>query len=242
MGSSGGKVSVAAAGKAREGPDVTTLSPLDLQVINLLAVHRVLTTTQLIAITGRAERTIDYRLSRLLEQRFVARTRPYRDSGSAPFHWWLTAAGTRLATGDVPKAFKASPNPLFVAHATATAGVWIALAAGAEVVEWRREEAAWEEWSTLGKRHCVAPDALVVLRLDVDGEVADAHAFVEVDMGTMTQRRLAAKVARYLAYAKDRAWEGRHPHCPALLVLTTSEERATTFLAGVVRQQPAKPR
>lgn len=109
--------------------------------MDLLAVHRVMTTTQLIAVTDRAERTVCYRLSRLLDQRLVAYARPYRDAGSAPRHWWLTPAGARLATIDAA-GMTAAPNPLFLAHTVAAAGLWGALRAQADLVEWRREEAA----------------------------------------------------------------------------------------------------
>jgi hypothetical protein len=54
--------------------------------------------------------------------------------------------------------------------------------------------------------------------------------FVEVDLATMTQTLLKQKVARYLAYAADRAWRGVHPHCPPLLLPTTTATRAATFV------------
>jgi hypothetical protein len=59
----------------------------------LLHVHRVLTTPQVIMLTGRPERTVDYRLSRLRDRSLVGCARPYAASGSAPFYWWLTRAG-----------------------------------------------------------------------------------------------------------------------------------------------------
>jgi hypothetical protein len=43
------------------------------------------------------------------------------------------------------------------------------------------------------------------------------------------------KVARYLAYAEDRAWAGRHPHCPPLPLLTTTASRAATFVRAAGR-------
>jgi hypothetical protein len=56
--------------------------------------------------------------------------------------------------------------------------------------------------------------------------------FVEVDLASMTQTLLKRKVARYLDYAADGAWEGTFPHCPPLLLLTTTPTRAATFPAG----------
>jgi hypothetical protein len=61
-----------------------------------------------------------------------------------------------------------------------------------------------------------------------DGNLA--VAFIEVDLASMTQTLLKEKVARYLAYAADRAWEGIHPYCPPMLLLTTTATRAATFV------------
>ncbi len=55
-------------------------------------------------------------------------------------------------------------------------------------------------------------------------------AFVEVDLASMTQTVLKQKVARYLAYADDLAWQGRYPYCPPMLLLTTTQTRAVSFL------------
>jgi hypothetical protein len=51
---------------------------------------------------------------------------------------------------------------------------------------------------------------------------ADAVAFVEVELASMTQTVLKQKVLRYLAYADDLAWQDRYPYCPPMLLLTTT--------------------
>ncbi len=58
---------------------------------------------------------------------------------------------------------------------------------------------------------------------------------VEVDLATMSQARLRDKVRRYLAYAADREWQEQWPHCPPLLLLTTTEARARTFVTAAAR-------
>jgi hypothetical protein len=61
-------------------------------------------------------------------------------------------------------------------------------------------------------------------------------AFVEIDLATMSQSKLREKVGRYLAYAEDREWDGRWPHCPPLLLLlTTTQSRAVTFLRAAAK-------
>jgi hypothetical protein len=204
----------------------------------------VLTTPQLITLVRRPESTVDYRLWRLRDAGLVERTRPYAASGSAPFFWWLTRRGAQLVEGTSPAAGKAAPNPLFLRHSAAIAGLYVALVdlgpqVGLTDCTWHRDETAWEEWSpSLGRAKHLRPDAHLEVTLDVDGEPGRVGAFVEIDFATMDQRRLAAKVARHRDYASDRAWWNRHPGCPALLLLTTSDARVTRFLANLERARP----
>lgn len=211
------------------------LSPADDQVVGLLGAHRVLTTHQVAAATAVPQRTAEYRLDRLRQRGLVERSRPYLDRGSAPYHWWLTRTGLGVAHRTPPGRTRTlEPNPLFLGHATATAGFALALQArGPEVGlilgEWLRDEDGWEEWRAEGRTWRVTPDGMVAAT--AHGETV--RAFVEIDLGTMTQRRLRDKMLRYLRYAHDERWRDRHPHCPAVLVVTTSDERAERLLAGV---------
>jgi len=187
---------------------------------------------------------VDYRMSRLRSAGLVDRTRPYAASGSAPFFWWLTRSGAHLVEGTSPAPGKATPNPLFLRHTSAIAGLYVALLdIGPSIAmcceSWFRDEMAWEEWKpALGRPKHLRPDAYVEVSLEVDGEVGRAGAFLEVDFATMDQPRLRAKVARHRDYASDRAWWDRHPGCPALLLLTTSEARITRFLVNVEKDRP----
>ena len=223
---------------------ITRLSELDHELCSLLSTHRVLTTTQLVALSRRPERTIDYRLKRLHDAKLVGRTRPYLASGSAPFSWWLTRSGARMVEGTSPAPGKAEPNPLFIRHTTAIAGLYVALSelgedSGLACVTWLRDEDAWEDWSPgIGRPSHLRPDAYVEIELHVDGRTAVAPAFVEIDFATMDQARLRAKVARHRDYVRDRAWRNRHPGAPVLLLLTASEQRVTRFLATVERDRP----
>jgi hypothetical protein len=229
----------------RDGASVVTrLSEVDHELCSLLQVHRVLTTPQLVSLLHRPERTVDYRLQRLRVLSLVDRTRPYVSSGSAPFSWWLTRSGAHLVEGISPAPGKATPNPLFLRHTTAIAGLYVALldvgpSVGLSCERWVRDEHAWEEWSgTGGRKHYLRPDAYVGIGISVDDTPGVAGAFVEIDFATMDQARLRAKVARHRAYASDGAWWAKHPGCPVLLLLTTSEARATRFLLTVERDKP----
>jgi hypothetical protein len=222
---------------------IDRLCAIDHDILGLLHAHRVLTTPQLIALTGRPERTIDYRLSRLRGRSLVERSRPYAASGSAPFYWWLTRAGARLVEGTSPAPGKGTPNPLFLRHTAAIAGLYVALCevgpnVGLTLTGWRWDEDAWEDWSNHRGTGRLRPDAYAELRLAVEGQDGVAGALFEVDFATMDQARLRAKVARHRQYCTETIWWDRHPCCPALLLVTTSEARVNRFLAGVERDRP----
>ena len=59
------------------------LAGIDHDILALLDAYRVLTTPQLITLTRRPGRTVDYRLALLRSRRLVDRTRSYAASGSA---------------------------------------------------------------------------------------------------------------------------------------------------------------
>jgi hypothetical protein len=234
-------VSAASVGIAK---GVDGLSAIDHKLLALRQGHRVLTTPQLISLTARPERTIDYRLSRLRGSGFVDRTRPYAESGSSPFYWWLTRRGAGVIEGSSPAPGKGSPNPLFLRHTAAIGGIYVGLVdvgphVGLTEPTWRRDELAWEEWvATMGGVKHLRPDAHLEVSLEVDGASERAGAFIEVDFATMDQKRLAAKVGRHRKYCEDRVWWDRHRGCPALLLVTTSDVRVTRFLSNIERTTP----
>ncbi|MBS1888216.1 MAG: replication-relaxation family protein [Actinobacteria bacterium] len=219
-----------------------TLSDLDLRILSLLSRHRVVTQNQLAAVTPQTPiRTLRYRCSRLAGQGLLGRTRPYRERGSAPNHLWPTRKGEALACGGPPPrgGERREPNPLFLAHTAGLTEVWVALVTtlpdGARLVRFGREADAREPFAVAATRRerAIAPDALVEIT-DSDGRAL--LAFVELDMGTMSHRRLGQKASGYGDYAKAEAWRDRHPFCPALLFITTTEPRARSFLAAMRKE------
>lgn len=222
-----------------------SLSALDHAILEHLSQHRVLTTTQLTAITSSPVRTVTYRLDRLHRARLVGRTRPYAEAGSAPLHWWPTEAAAASPTGVRPShARRSIPNPMFMAHAAALADLWLALTthgpeAGLKLTRWLRDEESWEKWRGIGGAARIAPDAFAEVAVGEDGELVPV--FIEVDLATMSQVRLRAKARRYVAYVECGAWQHLHPWPPVLLLLTTSATRAGGFLTAVERLRPRRP-
>ena len=218
-------------------PDRAFLSRLrssggpSLHLLVLLDQHRVMTTDQLARATGTPERTVRYRLARLHESNLVDTTRPGRESGSAPQHWWLRPAGAKLVTGAAPA--EGRPSGMFVAHAAAITEVWLALTeqadtSGVRVEHWLTDRAGWLEWEAgaQSRRYRLTPDAVTQLRL---GGGPAVPVLIEVDLASMTQTLLRQKVERYLTYAADGGWWDHYDQCPPMLLLTTTPTRAANF-------------
>lgn len=102
-----------------------------------------------------------------------------------------------------------------------------AAAAGLRLAGLSREADAREPFTdTKGRQRAIAPDLLIELHGNGDRQLL---AHVELDLDTMRHARLRTKLDGYLAYAERDAWQARHPFAPALLVITTSRQRADTF-------------
>jgi hypothetical protein len=223
------------AGRLGRRDALSTVTDTDRRLLTLLAEQRVLTQTQLERLLADTPaRTLRYRTERLTKLGLAGRSRPYRDKGSAPFHYWPTRASDAFVRGEpVPRGGERSePNPQFLHHAERLSELYVLLAVQAPTVglhlhEFRREGEARELCRAAGRERALAPDALVHL-LDDNGR--GLLAFVELDMGTMSHARLKTKAAGYAAYAAQAAWTERHPFCPCLLFLTTTETRAVAFL------------
>lgn len=214
--------------------EVTALiSETDKEILVLLTEHRVATTIQVHRFLDLPERTARYRLERLRSLGLVGSVRPYAERGSAPHHWYPSRVADAWATGaPVPRGGERdAPNPAFVRHAAAITGLYVALvrtgpSLGFTLHSWAREAEAAEEFDAQGRRTAIVPDLTVALSW---GQ-ADYRAFVEVDLGTMSLPRLSRKLRGYAAYARERAWGGRHPFPPTLLFLTTTRRRAEAVI------------
>lgn len=223
------------AGRLSRRDALATVTELDRQLLTLLSEQRVLTQTQLERLLAEISgRTLRYRTERLTRQGLLGRSRPYRDRGSAPFHYWPTRVADAFARGEpVPSGGeRAEPNPQFLTHAERLSELYVLLATQAPTVGLRlhgfqREGDAREAFRADGRERALAPDALIHLQ---DEQGRGLLGFVELDLGTMSHARLKTKAAGYAAYAAQAAWDERHPFCPCLLFLTTTEARAISFL------------
>lgn len=223
------------AGRLSRRDALATLTVLDRRLLTLLSEQRVLTQTQLERLLADTPaRTLRYRTERLTRLGLLGRSRPYRDKGSAPFHYWSTRASDAFVRGEpVPRGGeRAEPNPQFLHHAERLSELYVlftvqAPTVGLHLQEFKREGAGREPFRADGRERALAPDALIHLRDDTGRGLL---GFVELDLGTMSHARLRTKATGYAAYATQAAWTEKHAFCPCLLFLTTTEARAISFL------------
>lgn len=176
------------------------LSESDRKLLGLVCAHRVLSQDQLQRLFPEvSDRTLRYRTRRLHALGRLGRSRPYRERGSAPWHFWPTRRADALIKGEPTprRGERAEPGPVFIAHAAAVSELYVALAtkppAGVRLEEFWREPRERFPGAD-GRERAIAPDATVWLR-DDEGRLLVCH--VEVDLGTMSRTRLRAKAKGY---------------------------------------------
>lgn len=221
------------------------MSDTDHEIVHLLTEHRVATTQQMTTLLGIPERTVRYRLERLLDLRLAGRSEPYAERGKAPHDWWPTRTAYAYARGEpIPSSGeREGPNQSFLKHAASLTGIFVGLSRLAESLglslTFAREVEGKEPFTYEGRETAIVPDASIVLTS------SDVHyeAFIELDMGTASLTKIQRKLGNYVAYSHKGAWRERHPFLPALLFITTTERRAEAilkaFLAKIAKEHPS---
>ncbi len=196
-------------------------------------------------------RTMRYRTKRLHQLRLLGRTRPYRDSGSAPHHWWPTRRGDALVRGQAPprRGERRTPNPLTLSHNAAISELYVVLAteageAGLQFVGIDREADARETFKDpAGRERAIAPDLLIELR-DRDGRRLLAH--VEPARSPKSRRPSRTRSSTSTSAASSPAPGSSCPPCAnaaAVISSTSPHSRArSSSRPGDLRRQQARRR
>jgi len=214
-----------AAGSEAE-PPVRVLRPIERQLLALLGTHEVLTSGQLVRLTGLPERTVQHHLGLLHRAGLVNRVRPPREVGTSPYHGWLTAFGAAVIGAEMPGARN---DDLAGVQATAALSeLWLAVrdhgkGAGLELIGWRRLPSGlpYDDLRTGTLRALPAEAELTVALCGTEVTV-----LVVARVERVPAARLAAVLARfagYLAASSD-------PSAPVLAVLARTPRVAERVL------------
>jgi hypothetical protein len=180
------------------------LTDRDRRLCRLLWEHRVLTTEQLTGLCFPSRHAATHRLLLLTRLGVIDRFRPFRSTGSAPFHYVLGSVGAHVLAaeqGKTPSELGYSRSQtLAIAHSqrlphtVGVNGFFAALAAAARgrvdaaLTAWWSERRCAQRWG-----HLVRPDGY--------GRWTEARTtvefFLEYDTGTETISRVVGKLTGY---------------------------------------------
>lgn len=219
------------------------LTDRDRDLVRLVAVHRVLTTGQIAALSFGSITTARHRLSVLVRLGLLRRFRPHLPAGSAPWHYVLGPVGAALlgvedrdqkrwlphVRADRQLALERSAR---LSHMTGRNWFFVALTRHAR--EHGGDLAAW-----LNEADTAARCEHAVVRVDDRGRVPrpdgagtwaeDGQAvsfLLEYDTGTEHLAVLAGKLDGYAVLAAGLAWHGQPS--PVLLFCFASPRREQT--------------
>jgi hypothetical protein len=199
----------------------------------------VLTTTQLVRLTGEPERTVQYRLGASYHGGLVSRHRPAAAIGTCPHHWWLTAFGAAAIGAGTPQPW--SEDLAAVRTVASLSDLWLDLKEhGPEVnltlTTWRRlpDGFSYRDPRTGADRR-LAVDAELGVRF---GDI-DVRALVFARIDRVPRARLSSVVARWADFLAPPpcATPARRP--VAALVLTRNEHQGEAVLTAALA--PAAP-
>lgn len=150
------------------------------------------------------------------------------EAGSVSTVYALDIAGQRLAESwDGRKRRPSTPSTPFITHTLTITELYVRLreadATGRlELVDFQAEPTAWRPFHDHGGQAVMLkPDAYAVVGT---GEF-EQHAFIEVDLGTTSSRRLAVKGQSYIDYHATRLEQRRVGVFPVVIWVANSTER-----------------
>jgi hypothetical protein len=195
----------------------------------LLGHHEVLTTGQLVRLTGLPERTVQYRLGRLDRAGLLNRLRPQMPVGTAPSHCWLTTFGAAAIGAAPPEPW--GENPTDMRAVAALSELWLEVRdRGPEV------GLHLESWGRLASG-IAFPDARTgtvrelpveaELQVTVDGELTTALVLARLEQ--VSSARLVAILGRFAGYVST--LPATEPH-PVLLVLARTDRQVSMVRSG----------
>jgi hypothetical protein len=184
------------------------LTDRDMAIVAAVADYRLLSRSQIQRLLGFGATTrVNFRLQKLFHNGYLRRHYLPMFKGSSQAIYTLDAGGVPVAAERLgkdtstfwkPKAL----HPFFLAHQLAVNDVRIAFELSArahddhQLLQWLPEEECYDRFFFAGHWQSLTPDAF--LRYRVGRQLLSA--FVEVDRGTMPNRRFKEKVERYFAY------------------------------------------
>jgi hypothetical protein len=184
----------------------------DAEILSYVYQLRLATLDHLTALTNRSQKTLERRLPKLRDERYLVRLKPRPHKGL----YVLGPAGVSVLIegGYAPRELadrrqrETEWKDLMIPHALLVSSIHtkfllLTRHSSSKLAHWQHDEPKlWDSVETAdGEKLPVRPDAYFVLRhARRPGEKNELHFFLEADVGTMSHTRLALKIKAYAAY------------------------------------------
>ncbi len=215
------------------------LTDRDTAIIAAVADYRLLSRSQIQRLLGFGTVTrVNFRLQKLFHHGYLARHFLLLFKGSSQAIYTLDRLGLPVAAERLGKDVatlwrpKEALSPLFLTHELALNDVRMAFELSAraqpdhQLVTWLPAEETKDRFFFGGSWYTLTPDAL--MRYRVGKQLLSA--FIEVDRGTMPNRRFQRKVEAYFAYDVSGRYAERYKGQRfRVLVITKTPERLTNL-------------
>lgn len=184
----------------------------DAEILHYVYQLRVATLDHLAALTTRSEKSLERRVPKLRNERYILRLRPRPHKGL--YVIGPEAVPALIAGGYAPEDLadkrlrEAEWKDLMLPHSLLVASIHTKLMilsrqSAIQLVHWEHDHPKfWDSVQTPHKGKLpIRPDAYFVLQhTGQPGDRNTFHFFLEADMGTMSHKRIESKVAAYAAY------------------------------------------
>ena len=213
------------------------LQDSDIELLHAVHQLRIATIDHLSALSGRTVRALWARLLKLKERRYLASVARFMQKhvyaiGSAGIpilieHGYVPRdlADKRLRHTELTEI--GIRHPLFVADIH-TRMMLATRREPIKLVHWQEGSALWD--SVVAGEHDSAipirPDAYFILKHGGRPEGRNSfHIFLEADRSTMSHKRMATKIAGYVAYYKQECYRAKYPGMKSFSVATVTQTR-----------------
>jgi hypothetical protein len=227
------------------------LSERDLAILRQVAGLRLMSARQIQAVhfpddehdnEAAATRARQRVLERLTRDRLLTRLERRIGgvrAGSAGFVLALGPVGQRVLAAGGPRRRTYEPSYRFVDHTLAIAQLLVDLTVAArrglvEVLDTQAEPQSWRAFPGIGGRHCLRPDAFVVLG---SGEY-ELRWFIEVDRSSESMPVVVRKCRLYAEYYQSGREQAAHGGVfPRICWVVPDERRAARLCAAILRDR-----
>jgi hypothetical protein len=213
---------------------------VDEELLGLLGAHEVLTSGQLVRLTGLPERTVQHRVGLLWRAGLLNRVRPPREVGTSPYHCWLTPFGADAIGAPAPEPWGEDlPGTLATA---ALSELWLAVrdrgeGAGLRLVGWRRLRSGLPyDDPRSGTLRALPAEAGLTVALDRFGG-HEVTVLVVARVERVPAARLAAVLARFAGYLTSSCEE----RCRPVLALLARTARVAEGVLGAAEKLGGAP-